>query len=197
MSSKMTSELNNEPEVRDVSMSQSNKPSSNDNTWIILGAVALVVCLLIILCICRRKKRIRRRRRKKQENLQSETNAPSEVHIVPIREQIRTAEDVTRRYERSVSSLSTKSQIYLVPFDALPPNFDFSSRDVDVRADYVILKDLSALNVPNSPVSNGVVNEAYEQQEAYNPTYVPQSSFHYPAIPKEYERQAPYNPNFY
>ncbi|ENN80187.1 hypothetical protein YQE_03382, partial [Dendroctonus ponderosae] len=106
---------------------------------------------------------------------------------------IRTTQDVARRYERCVSSMSTKSQLYLVPFDVLPPNFDYSSREVEVRADYVILKDLRLLERYHS-CDGGVVNEAYVPQPEYNPHI-------YGTIPplerEPYKKQASYNPMFY
>lgn len=131
----------------------------------------------------------------------------SDLYIIPVTEglpvQVRTTEDVTRRYERSVSSLSTKSQVYIVPFHALPPDFDFSSREVEVKGDYVILKDLAILEQCESTTyPNGVVNEAYEIQESYNPMY-PNLYENAPplnvnaSVKEPYQRQSPYNPNFY
>ncbi|KAH1015192.1 hypothetical protein HUJ05_012960, partial [Dendroctonus ponderosae] len=117
----------------------------------------------------------------------------TDIYSVPIRAPIRTTQDVARRYERCVSSMSTKSQLYLVPFDVLPPNFDYSSREVEVRADYVILKDLRLLERYHS-CDGGVVNEAYVPQPEYNPHI-------YGTIPplerEPYKKQASYNPMFY
>ncbi|XP_018571778.1 uncharacterized protein LOC108911348 isoform X2 [Anoplophora glabripennis] len=76
-----------------------------------------------------------------------------------------------------------KNPIYLVPYSALPENFDFSRSDITVRGDYIILKDLHVLEQP-------VI------RPPSTPTTPVSASF--PQIHFEgYQRQPPYNPNVY
>lgn len=71
---------------------------------------------------------------------------------------------------------------------------------MEVRGDYVILKDLSLLtrydnDTPsnNNNSNEGYVNEAYVQQESFNPyLHTP-----IPPLGEAYKKQAPYNPTFY
>ncbi|CAG9766238.1 unnamed protein product [Ceutorhynchus assimilis] len=178
-----------------------NSLTSDDTKIIVLGVafsvVGGIIFFIVLLCLCKRRRRRNRLRKNDQEissSSTSTTNTSPPVFTIRQEVQLRTTEDVTRRYERSISSLSTKSQVYLVPFAVLPPDFDFSSREVEVKADYVILKDLRFLEkYKSSDNSRGVVNEAYEQQESYNP-YI------YGTIPplvEAYKKQEPYNPTFY
>lgn len=171
--------------------------NNNDNKVIGLGAGAgavILIILLVLICLCKRKARRRRIRKGRVIPIHTTTTSRPPVYVIPTKVELRTTEDVTRRYQRSASNLSAKSQIYLVPFDVLPPNFDFASREVEVRADYVILKDLALLE---KYPSNGVVNEAYETQEAYNPNSI--GNGHIPSSHggERFQKQSPFNPTFY
>ncbi|XP_066152126.1 uncharacterized protein [Euwallacea fornicatus] len=178
------------------------------------GITGVFVLVLIFVCLC-----TKRRKRKTVRDVDSSgfnstgTTTSSGIYSIPIETGVlRTPQDVARRYERSVSALSSKEQVYLIPFSALPPDFDYSSREVEVKGDFVILKDLSLLErYNNSPVDyGGVVNEAYERQEPYNPyvyTNIPSQEYRqynpliYGTVPPlehdTYKKQLAYNPTFY
>ncbi|XP_050292701.1 uncharacterized protein LOC126733440 [Anthonomus grandis grandis] len=190
--------LKGAPEVVRFVILEDTLNNSHDEKKTVIGvsvgvAVAvLVVLLLLCLCKNRRKKR-----------LQSSLNHTSVVttttssimkpcvYDISTEIKLRCPEDVARRYERSVSNLSTKSQIYLVPFDVLPADFDYSSREVDVRGDYVILKNLSLIERQGQ--YQGTINEGYEyeQQSAYNPLYVISPSR------EVYKKQESYNTDYF
>ncbi|XP_072398554.1 uncharacterized protein [Diabrotica undecimpunctata] len=58
---------------------------------------------------------------------------------------------------------------YLVPFTALPKNFDFSLPNVEVHSDFVIIKDLDILQTYWYETENN--KEEYKQQPQLNPNF--------------------------
>ncbi|XP_060534130.1 uncharacterized protein LOC132706669 [Cylas formicarius] len=146
----------------------------------------VVIVVLILTVWFYRRKRIQHGQIRRRRILTA--SSPS-VYVIPeeISDQIRSPEDVMRRYQRSASY---NSQVYLVPFSALPPDFDFASRDVDVKADYVVLKDLKALETSQQRDSSPDVNHCYQPQVSYY------SDGTLTTTSVVYRQQAPYNPNF-
>ncbi|CAH1972481.1 unnamed protein product [Acanthoscelides obtectus] len=65
---------------------------------------------------------------------------------------------------------TTQNSVYLVPFSALPPNFDFSASGVEVKSDYVIVKDLEILNIYGAICHRSP--EEYQQPPPYNPNFI-------------------------
>ncbi|XP_066259478.1 uncharacterized protein [Euwallacea similis] len=193
--------------------SAQNNERSNLIAGLAAGLIGVLVLVLLCVCLCNKRRRRKAARDAESSACNSTDTASSKVYSIPIETGVlRTPQDVAKRYERSVSALSSKEQVYLVPFSALPPDFDYSSREVEVKADFVILKDLSLLErYNNSPGYNGgVVNEAYELQEPYN-SYIygaipsqereKYNPFIYGTIPplerEPYKKQTAYNPTFY
>ncbi|XP_050515879.1 uncharacterized protein LOC126890751 [Diabrotica virgifera virgifera] len=58
---------------------------------------------------------------------------------------------------------------YLVPFTALPKNFDFSLPNVEVHSDFVIIKDLDILQTYWYETENN--KEEYKKQPQLNPNF--------------------------
>ncbi|KAL1496923.1 hypothetical protein ABEB36_007975 [Hypothenemus hampei] len=189
-------------QIQNSDGSRSTRPE--DNKELILGVSFGAVGLILIFCLIYIYRKCLKRRikeRREESSTSTSTTTSSSANCIRVEVPPKTTQDVTRRYERSVSALSNKSQIYLVPFSALPHDFDYSSREVEVKADYVILKDLSFLEryhssdySTNCNNDRGIVNEAYERQEPYNPDIY----YTIPPIERDpYKKQAAYNPTFY
>nr|CAI5835604.1 unnamed protein product [Callosobruchus analis] len=113
-----------------------------------IGFMAIII-LLIKRCVLRRRYKatgkVKRRDRKRQT-----LNLSHALQIEP-------------------PVYTTQNSIYLVPFSALPPNFDFSASGVEVRSDYVIVKDLHILNIYGAICHRSL--EEYRKPLPYNPNF--------------------------
>nr|CAH7761940.1 unnamed protein product [Callosobruchus chinensis] len=120
-----------------------------------IGFIAIII-LLIKRCLSRRRYRatgkVIRRNRKQSPDIfpEQKGNPCPALQIEP-------------------PVYTTQNSIYLVPFSALPPNFDFAASGVEVKSDYVIVKDLHILNIYGAICHRSL--EEYQRPLPYNPNF--------------------------
>ncbi|KAJ8979634.1 hypothetical protein NQ317_001341 [Molorchus minor] len=161
-------------------LSQNQRNGSGTEKWYyIVPGISLGVILLVIIIL------ILKRCLKKQGRKENDT-----VFTFPmsgLRKQGRTEDDSVFTLPMSGNQISEehiyqpvyrnqRNPIYLVPFSALPENFDYSRTDIVVKGDYIIIRDLFIL-----------------EQPVVRPPSVPST----PTYLEEYKKQEPYNPHFY
>jgi len=113
------------------------------------GFVIIMACIFFII-----RRRRERKRRENQNRTCVENNCypetPPQVYILP----------------KGQSRIQNQGDMFAVPFDLLPTTFNYNAPGVIVKFDHVLIKDLSLIQVNQNPI-----NDEYQKQAAYNPTY--------------------------
>ncbi|CAG9858009.1 unnamed protein product [Phyllotreta striolata] len=144
-------------------------PNKNHNSVYIYSTfVPVCVCFVLIVAVWRVRRRIRTKKilvtsvfvvtSDNQRNLPQSAQEGA-LNVIankkPKNQNRKKIKIITKNQKNfSISTISFprepmyKSQgkpAYLVPFTALPPNFDYSLKNVEVHSDFVVIKDLEIL----------------------------------------------------
>ncbi|CAH1113667.1 unnamed protein product [Psylliodes chrysocephalus] len=77
----------------------------------------------------------------------------------------------TGAFPRDPIYRNQESPSYIVPFSALPHNFDFSLKTIEVHSDFVVIKDLDVLH--SYWYETDINKEEYQKPPSLNPNFRP------------------------